>query len=106
MNCMSSGRGASKERGSIMLDHDIYEAMEMEFEKNHIEEDVEEVLLDLAEALADQGIMDKELNLTESYGKTQVQVFGICSEEDGEVDVFIRRVQIGKKEFVIEDYFL
>ncbi|MFT4005380.1 MAG: U-box domain-containing protein 56 [Lacrimispora sp.] len=89
-----------------MLNSDIYEAMEMEFEKNHIEEEVEEVLLDLAEALADKGIRDKEVSLTESYGKTRVQAVGVCTEEAGETSVYIKRIQIGKKEFEIEDYFL
>lgn len=89
-----------------MLNNDIYEAMEMEFEKNHIEEEVEEVLLDLAEALADKGIRDKEVSLTESYGKARVQAVGVCTEEDGETSVYIKRIQIGKKEFEIEDYFL
>jgi len=85
-----------------MLDQDIYEALEMEFVRNHIKEDVDEVLLDLAEALADRGIMV----LTESYGKTQIQVTGICTEEEGEVNVLVKQVQIGKKEFEIDDYFL
>ncbi|GLC79159.1 U-box domain-containing protein 56 [Lacrimispora brassicae] len=89
-----------------MFDQDTYEALEMEFERNHIMEDVEEVLLDLAEALADKGMMDKELVLTESYGKIQIQVSGICSEEEGEVNVLIKRVRIGKKEFEIDDYLL
>ncbi|SET60350.1 hypothetical protein [Lacrimispora sphenoides] len=89
-----------------MLDQDIYEALEMELERNHIREDVDEVLLDLAEALADKGIMDKELVLTESYGKTQIQVTGICSEEEGEVNILMKQVRIGKKEFEINDYFL
>lgn len=89
-----------------MLDQDIYEALEMELERNHIREDVDEVLLDLAEALADRGIMDKELVLTESYGKTQIQVTGICSEEEGEVNILMKQVRIGKKDFEINDYFL
>lgn len=89
-----------------MLDQDIYEALEMELERNHIREDVDEVLLDLAEALTDKGIMDKELVLTESYGKTQIQVTGICSEEEGEVNILMKQVRIGKKEFEINDYFL
>jgi hypothetical protein len=89
-----------------MFDQDIYEALEMEFVRNHIKEDVDEVLLDLAEALADRGIMDKELVLTESYGKIQIQVTGICTEEEGEVNVLVKQVQIGKKEFEIDDYFL
>ncbi|HCD42262.1 MAG TPA: U-box domain-containing protein 56 [Lachnoclostridium sp.] len=89
-----------------MFDQDIYEVLEMEFERNHIMEDVDEVLLDLAEAIADRGIMDKELVLTESYGKTQIQVSGVCSDEEGEVNVLIKQVRIGKQEFEINDYFL
>lgn len=89
-----------------MLNNDIYEAMEIEFEKNHIEEEVEEVLLDLAEALADKGILDKEISLTESYGKARVQAIGICTEEEAGTSVYIKYIQIGKKEFEIEDYFL
>ncbi|MDR0925606.1 MAG: U-box domain-containing protein 56 [Hungatella sp.] len=89
-----------------MFDQDIYEALEIEFERNNIMEDVDEVLLDLAEAIADRGIMDKELVLTESYGKVQIQVTGVCSEEEGEANVLIKQVRIGKKEFEINDYFL
>ncbi|MDR1548469.1 MAG: U-box domain-containing protein 56 [Hungatella sp.] len=89
-----------------MFDQDIYEALEIEFERNNIMEDVDEVLLDLAEAIVDRGIMDKELVLTESYGKVQIQVTGVCSEEEGEANVLIKQVRIGKKEFEINDYFL
>lgn len=89
-----------------MFNQETYDLLEAEFEKNHLEEDVEEVLLDLSEALADQGIMDKEVSLKESYGKTVVEAVGICSEEDEEVVVLIKRLKIGKKEFEIEDYFL
>lgn len=89
-----------------MLNQDIYDLLEKEFEKNGIEEDVEEILLDMAEALAEQGIMDKEVSLKESYGKTPVEVTGICSVEEGEETVLIKTLKIGKKEFVIEDYFL
>jgi hypothetical protein len=89
-----------------MFNQETYDLLEAEFEKNHLEEDVEEVLLDLSEALADQGIMDKEVSLKESYGKMVVEAVGICSEEEEEVVVLIKRVKIGKKEFEIEDYFL
>ncbi|MDF2889552.1 MAG: hypothetical protein K0R23_3937 [Lacrimispora sp.] len=89
-----------------MFNEETYEELESEFEKNNIEEDVEEVLIDLAEALADKGILDKELNLTESYGKTQIYATGICSDEDGEVSVLIKKIKIGKKEVEINDYFL
>ncbi|MDK2965855.1 U-box domain-containing protein 56 [Lacrimispora amygdalina] len=96
-----SGKGVIK-----MFNEEMYEELEAEFEKNHIEEEVEEVLLDLAEALADKGILDKEVNLTESYGKTQIFAAGICTEEDGESSVLIKRIRIGRKEFEINDYFL
>lgn len=89
-----------------MFNQDIYDLLEAEFEKKHIEEDVEEVLLDLSEALADKGIMDKEITLKESYGKTAIEAVGICSEEEDEVTVLIKRVKIGNKDFEIEDYFL
>jgi hypothetical protein len=89
-----------------MFNEETYEELVSEFEKNHIEEEVEEVLLDLAEALADKGILDKELNLTESYGKTHIYATGICTDEDGEVSVLIKQIKIGKKEFEINDYFL
>ena len=89
-----------------MFNEETYEELEAEFDKYHIEEEVEEVLLDLAEALADKGILDKELNLTESYGKTQIFATGICTDEDGEVSVLIKHIKIGKKEFEINDYFL
>lgn len=89
-----------------MFNEETYEELEAEFDKYHIEEEVEEVLLDLAEALADKGILDKELNLTESYGKTQIYATGICTDEDGEVNVLIKHIKIGKKEFEINDYFL
>jgi hypothetical protein len=89
-----------------MFNQDIYDLLEKEFEKNRIEEDVEEVLLDLAEALADKGIMDKEVSLKESYEKTPIEVTGICSDEEGEATVLIKKVKIGKIEIEIEDYFL
>ncbi len=89
-----------------MLNKEIYQALEAEFERNRIGEDVEEILLELAEALSEREILDKEIQLTESYGKTQINVTGICSEEEGEISVFIKQVRVGKKEFVIEDYLL
>ena len=35
------------------MNEELYEALEQEFEKNHVDEDVEDVLLDLAEHMAD-----------------------------------------------------
>lgn len=89
-----------------MFDQKCYEALEREFDKNHIKEDVEEVLLDLAELLAEQEIMDKEVNLTESYGKAKISVWGVCTHEEDEISVFIKKIQVGGKEFEIADYLL
>ena len=37
-----------------MLNEELYETLEQEFEKNKIEDAVEDILLELAELLADQ----------------------------------------------------
>lgn len=89
-----------------MINEELYETLEQEFERNHVEEDVEDVLLDLAENIADQGIMDKEVIFKESYGKTGVEGCGVCAEEDGEISVLIKWIRVEKKEFEINDYFL
>lgn len=89
-----------------MFCKEIHQAINTEFERNHMEEEVEEVLLEFAEAFADKGIMEKEMDLTKSYGRTDIQVLGICTKEDDQVEVFIKRLRIGNKEFEIEDYVL
>lgn len=89
-----------------MMNEELYEALELEFDKNRVDEDVEDVLLDLAEDMADRGILDKEVISKESYGKITVEGCGICTEEDGEISVLIKWIRVGKKEFEINDYFL
>ena len=58
----------NKKGHTIMMNEELYEALEQELEKNHVEEDVEDVLLDLAENIAERGIMDKEVIFKQSYG--------------------------------------
>ena len=89
-----------------MMNEELYEALEQELEKNHVEEDVEDVLLDLAENIAERGIVDKEVIFKQSYGRTEVHGCGVCAEEDGETSVLIKWIRVGKKEFEIDDYFL
>lgn len=89
-----------------MMNEEIYEALEQEFEKCRIGEAVEDVLLELAESMADMGMMDKEVKCKESYGKTVVEACGICTEEEGELSVLVRWITVGKKKFEIEDYFI
>ncbi len=89
-----------------MMNEQLYESLEQEFEKCHIGEEVEDVLLEMAESMADMGIMDKEVKCKESYGKTVVEACGVCTEEDEELSVLIRWITVGKKKFEIEDYFI
>lgn len=89
-----------------MMNEELYDAMEQAFEKCRIEEEVEDVLLNLAEMVADKGIMDKEVVCKESYGRTVVEGCGICTEEDGELSVLVKWITVGKKKFEVEDYFL
>ena len=89
-----------------MMNEELYEKLEQELEKNHVEEDVEDVLLDLAENIAERGIMDKEVIFKQSYGRTEVHGCGVCAEEAGETSVLIKWIRVGKKEFEIDDYFL
>lgn len=89
-----------------MMNEKIYEELQKELEKNRIEEDVEEVLFGLAEGLADLQTMDKVVKFTESYGKGKIEAEGICTMEEGEVSVLVKKIRLGKKEFEIEDYFL
>ena len=88
----------NKKGHTIMMNEELYEALEQELEKNHVEEDVENI--------AERGIMDKEVIFKQSYGRTEVHGCGVCAEEDGETSVLIKWIRVGKKEFKIDDYFL
>ena len=73
-----------------MLNEELYEQLEREFTRCRIGEEVEDILLELAEALGDMGVR------------------GICEEgEEGEApSVYIRTLTVNGKEFEIEDYLL
>lgn len=95
-----------KKRTMQMMNEEIYEALEQEFSRNRVDEEVEDVLLYLAEGLAEKGVLDKETSFSENYGRVKITAVGICTEEEGEVNVRILTVLVGKKEFEIDDYFL
>lgn len=91
------------------MNEELYEQLETEFLKYHIEDEVEDVLLELAEALADTGVIGRETTYKETLGRTEVEICGICEtdEDDGdEVEVLVKWIKIGKKEFEIDDYLL
>lgn len=92
-----------------MINKELYEQLEEELKACGIDEEAEDVLLDFSEVLADKGITDKELHHSEKYGKTLIEVCGICTpdeEEPEETAVLLRWIKIGKKKFDIDDYFL
>lgn len=89
------------------MNEELYELLEQEFLKYHIGEEVEDVLLALAETLADQNVLGEEVSCRERAGKTVLEACGVCEEdEDGEIRVFIKTLTIGEEEFEIEDYLL
>lgn len=89
------------------MNEELYELLEEEFLKQHINEEVEDVLLALAETLADMNVLGQEISCREKAGRTQLEACGICEEdEDGEISVFLKTLTIGEKEFEIEDYLL
>lgn len=92
-----------------MMNEELYEKIEHAFLQYRIEEEVEDVLLELAELIADRGPSEKEVCIKEKYGKAVIEVCGICSageEDEEEPSVLIRRIKIGTQEFEIDDYLL
>lgn len=89
-----------------MMNEEIYNKLEHEFLRNHIEEDVEDVLLGLAEDMADSGILNKDLIIKAQYGKSEVKACGVCTLEEEETNVYLKWINIGKTQIDIEDYFL
>jgi len=86
-----------------MLNEELYEQLELEFEKNRIEDAVEDILLEMAEALADQGVVGKELTYREQVGHAKLSVVGVCEEDDS---VLIKTLTINGTEYEIEDYMM
>lgn len=86
-----------------MLNEELYEQLELEFEKNRIEDAVEDILLEMAEALADHGVVGKELTYRDQAGLAKLSVVGVCEDDES---VFIKTLTINGKEYEIEDYLL
>ena len=74
-----------------MLNEELYETLEQEFEKNKIEDAVEDILLELAELLADQETTGKKLT---------------CQSKAGKAKLYIETLRVNDHEYVIDDYFL
>ncbi|MCI8663163.1 MAG: U-box domain-containing protein 56 [Hungatella sp.] len=91
-----------------MLNEELYEELEHEFMKCRVDEDVDDVLMELAEAIQDLGIIGREVSVKEQAGHGKLEAYGICEEgEDGEEpSVYMKTLLINGKEFEIEDYLL
>ena len=89
------------------MNEELYELLETEFLKYRIDEEVEDVLLTLAECLADTGKNGQETSYTERIGKAELTLYGTCEEADeDEVSVFARALKINDEEYQINDYLL
>ena len=86
-----------------MLNEELYETLEREFEKNKIEDAVEDILLEMAELLADQETTGKKLTCQAKAGKAKLHACGRCEEDGG---VYIETLTVNDREYVIDDYFL
>ncbi len=91
-----------------MLNEELYEELEHEFMKCRVDKDVDDVLMELAEAIQDLGIIGREVSVKEQAGHGKLEAYGICEEgEDGEEpSVYMKTLLINGKEFEIEDYLL
>lgn len=91
-----------------MLNEKLYEKLEHEFLRCRIGEEVEDVLLELAEAMSDKGVVGREISVREQIGNAKIAAYGTCEEgADGEaLEVFIKTLVINGKEYEIEDYLL
>lgn len=87
----------------------LYEKLEVEFAKYRIEDEVEDVLLEMAEALAEKQVLNQEVTVRLKWGHMKLEACGIC-EKDGEdpddVSVYIKTLTVGTKVLPVEDYFL
>ena len=89
------------------MNEEIYEAIEKALAKNRIREDVDDVLLELAEAIQEEGEGSRTVSV--KYGKAVVEASGRCEvdeEDDEESYVWIDEIHIGKEVIEIHDYVM
>ena len=91
-----------------MLNEELYEKLEHELMRCRVDVEVEDVLLELAEAILDLGVTGREVSVKEQAGHAKLVAYGICEEgEDGEEpSVYLKTLVINGKEYEIEDYML
>lgn len=91
------------------MNEELYELLELEFLKYHIDEEVEDLLLELTEALADMKVIGKEVSYKEQAGDAILEICGVCEageDDPEEISVYVKTLNISGKEYEIEDYLL
>ena len=91
-----------------MLNEELYERLGHALGQCRVDMEVEDVLLELAEAMADTGITGREISVREQVGRAEIAAYGTCEEsgDEDEPEVFVRMLTVNGKEFEIEDYLL
>lgn len=90
----------------MAIDAIVYQRIEAELEKNNIDEMAEDILLELAELLADQNIINQELKSRIIIDETVITGVGRLEDDEEVIQVYLQSVFIGEKEYLIDDYIL
>ncbi|MBS5065774.1 MAG: U-box domain-containing protein 56 [Hungatella hathewayi] len=91
------------------MNEELYEKLEAEFAKRHIDEEVEDVLLDMAEMLAEKNVLGKEISCKKTIGRTPLEAVGFCEADEeypDEASVYIKTLTVAGTVYEIEDYLL
>ncbi len=86
-----------------MLDAKLYGEIGKEFARHKIEDEVEDILLELAEAIEDREKPGEVQVVKRKAGHGMLSAEGVCEEDGG---VLIKSLDVSGKKFVIEDYIL
>ena len=78
-------------------------AVPLDFSCDWHQDAVEDILLEMAELLADQETTGKKLTCQAKAGKAKLHACGRCEEDGG---VYIETLTVNDHEYVIDDYFL
>ena len=88
------------------LNEEIYESLEKELKQHHIEDMAEDLLLELAEMIADEGGKQKKITVKLTVNKIDLTAIGHNDFEEEEGEVYIESLSVDGKVFLIEDYVL
>lgn len=91
------------------MDKKTYKELERMLAHHKLHDDVDDVLLEMAETLADENVVGEKMVVTAKFGKVKIEACGICTpnEDDPELtDVYVEWIQIGTERIEIADYIM